>query len=229
MTTEFIKQPGFLGAAFRLRRVPPGQDRSSGARVLWRRPAPATWTAWPMAFFEPTGTTCVSLGSLRCRARFVTPSASRLVVIVRTAQGRPESAGERLRRLHEDIDGGLDAGLDAAGYLGQGDRGRPDRVDQPSAAVDGRPHGAAGRPARGGGAGSTRGIRRSRPMTTRRRRRLRLTDAPRNTPGGRPRGVPVTSRTLSPGTGRRSGPANPPHPATSNSTSGRSSWAGDAG
>src|SRR5664279_3988105 len=181
MTTEFIKQPGFLGAAFRLRRVPPGQDRSSGARVLWRRPAPATWTAWPMAFFEPTGTTCVSLGSLRCRARFVTPSASRLVVIVRTAQGRPESAGERLRRLHEDIDGGLDAGLDAAGYLGQGDRGRPDRVDQPSAAVDGRPHGAAGRPARGGGAGSTRGIRRSRPMTTRRRRRLRLTDAPRNT------------------------------------------------
>src|SRR5664279_2872706 len=122
MTTEFIKQPGFLGAAFRLRRVPPGQDRSSGARVLWRRPAPATWTAWPMAFFEPTGTTCVSLGSLRCRARFVTPSASRLVVIVRTAQGRPESAGERLRRLHEDIDGGLDAGLDAAGYLGQGRR-----------------------------------------------------------------------------------------------------------
>ena len=52
------------------------------------------------------------------------------MVIVRTAQGRPESAGERLRRLHEDIDGGLDAGLDAAGYLGQGDRGRPDRVDQ---------------------------------------------------------------------------------------------------
>ncbi|HEY4992132.1 MAG TPA: hypothetical protein VII33_08605 [Nakamurella sp.] len=48
---------------------------------------------------------------------------------MRTAQGRPEPAGERLRRLHEDIDGGLDAGLDAAGYLGQGDRGRPDRVD----------------------------------------------------------------------------------------------------
>src|SRR5664279_6071311 len=202
MTTKFIKQPGFLGAAAGPDGCHLGRTGRQGARVLWRRPAPAPRTAWPMAFFEPTGTTCVPLGSLRCRARFVTPSASRLVVIVRTAQGRPESAGERLRRLHEDIDGGLDAGLDAAGYLGQGDRGRPDRVDQPSAAVDGRPHGAAGRPARGGGAGSTRGIRRSRPMTTRRRRRLRPADAPRNTPGGRPRGVPVTGRTLSPGTGR---------------------------
>ena len=76
-----------------------------------------------------------------------------------TAQGRPEPAGERLRRLHEDIDGAPDAGLDAAGYVGQGDRGRPDRVDQLGATVDGRPcpHGAAGRPARGGGAGSNPG------------------------------------------------------------------------
>lgn len=42
------------------------------------------------------------------------------MVIVRTAQGRPESAGERLRRLPEDIDGGLDAGLDAAAIWARG-------------------------------------------------------------------------------------------------------------
>src|SRR5664279_1878763 len=94
-----------------LRQAPTG---AAWAGPVVRAPGrrPATQTAWPMAFFEPTGTTCVSLGSLRWRARFVTPSASRLVVIVMTAQGRPESAGERMRRLHEDIDGGLDAGLD---------------------------------------------------------------------------------------------------------------------